>query len=131
MNKKKVGKYSSAIIEQLLGEITPIEILQTSVKMTLAARLDDLITAKGWAKSEFAEMVNKNPSEITKWLSGTHNFTIDTLAEIAFVLNIPLSELFLSKPANGLNKVNTLIAVKDVQQSIRYITPVSKMEQGS
>jgi predicted transcriptional regulator len=81
MNKKTARKYTSNVITQLLSETTPVEALQTNTKMTQAARLDDLITERGWDKNEFAEKVNKNPSEITKWLSGTQNFTLDTLAK--------------------------------------------------
>lgn len=44
-------------------------------------------------KSEFALKVNKQPSEITKWLSGTHNFTIDTICEIAAALDVTFYEL--------------------------------------
>ena len=130
MNKKTARKYTSPVINQLLGEITPVEKLQTNTKMTLAARLDDLITARGWGKSEFAEKVNKNPSEITKWLSGTQNFTIDTLAEIGVVLNMPVSELFAPKRVHVINRVQVVITVKEVQQSIRYVTPFSEMVSG-
>jgi len=130
MNKKTARKYTSPVINQLLDEITPVEKLQTNTKMTLAARLDDLITARGWGKSEFAEKVNKNPSEITKWLSGTQNFTIDTLAEIGVVLNMPVSELFAPKRVHVINRVQVVISVKEVQQSIRYVTPLSEMVSG-
>lgn len=130
MNKKTARKYTSPVINQLLGEITPVEKLQTNTKMTLAARLDDLITARGWGKSEFAEKVNKNPSEITKWLSGTQNFTIDTLAEIGVALNMPVSELFAPKRVHVINKVQVVITVKEVQQSIRYVTPFSEVVSG-
>ena len=130
MNKKTARKYTSPVINQLLGEITPVEKLQTNTKMTLAARLDDLITSRGWGKSEFAEKVNKNPSEITKWLSGTQNFTIDTLAEIGVVLNMPVSELFAPKRVHVINRVQVVITVKEVQQSIRYVTPFSEMVSG-
>ena len=130
MNKKTARKYTSPVINQLLDEITPVEKLQTNTKMTLAARLDDLITARGWGKSEFAEKVNKNPSEITKWLSGTQNFTIDTLAEIGVILNMPVSELFAPKRVHVINRVQDVITVKEVQQSIRYVTPFSEMVSG-
>lgn len=130
MNKKTARKYTSPVINRLLGEITPVENLQINTKMALAARLDDLITARGWSKSEFAEKVNKNPSEITKWLSGTQNFTVDTLAEIGVALNIPVSELFAQKRIHVINKVQVIITVKEVQQSIRYVTPFSEMISG-
>src|SRR5258708_29449384 len=122
-NDKKPRKYSSPLIHKILGEITPVQKGQTQTKMTLAANLDDLITARGWGKSEFAEKVNKNPSEITKWLSGTQNFTIDTLAEIALALNMPVAELFAPKQIQVVNKLHIVVTVKEVQPSIKYVTP--------
>ena len=123
-NKKTARKFSSPVISKLLSEITPVEKLQTNTKTTLAARLDDLITARGWGKGEFAEKLDKNPSEITKWLSGTQNFTIDTLAEIAAVLNMPVAELFAPKQIQVINKVQVVITVKQVPSSIQYVTPM-------
>lgn len=71
-------------------------------KMQLAVRLDELIKAAGLSKGEFAARLGKNPSEISKWLSGTHNFTLDTLAEISNAFNIALPELcFIT---NGQNR---------------------------
>ena len=58
--------------------------------MLLAARIDDGIKTKCWKKKDFANAMGKTPSEITKWLSGTHNFTSDTLFDIERVLNINL-----------------------------------------
>ncbi len=125
-NDKPARKYSSPLIKKIFSEIPPVLELQVHTKMTLAARLDDIITARGWGKSEFAEKVNKNPSEISKWLSGTHNFTIDTLAEIAAALNMSVADLFGPTPEQQvINKVHTVIPIKNVEQSVRYITPVS------
>jgi transcriptional regulator with XRE-family HTH domain len=120
---KKARKYSSKILGELLDEVTPAEQLKTNTKMTLAARLGDLISAKGWGKSEFADKINKNPSEITKWLSGTHNFTIDTLAEIAMVLKMPVVELFVPAQVQVVNKVQVVVTVNEVEPSIKYDTP--------
>jgi transcriptional regulator with XRE-family HTH domain len=124
-NDKPARKYSSPLIKKILSEIPPVVELKVHTRMTLAAHLDDIITARGWGKSEFAEKVNKNPSEITKWLSGTHNFTIDTLAEIAVALNMSVVELFAFEPEQVINKAHAVIPVKDVEQSVRYITPVT------
>ena len=38
---------------------------------------------KGLTKKEFADSIGKRPSEVTKWLSGQHNFTIRTLAMLS------------------------------------------------
>lgn len=95
MNKTtKARKYNSSKLQKLLDEVTPLEMEQTKVKMQLAARIEDFMRAKGWNKSQFAEKVVKNPSEITKWFSGTQNFTTDVLTEIAFALGVDLTALF-------------------------------------
>ena len=38
------------------------------------------------ARKDFALMVGKTQAEVSRWLSGTHNFTIRTLAKISTVL---------------------------------------------
>lgn len=81
--------------------------------MLIAARIDDILTERKLAKIKFAELVDKNPSEITKWLSGTQNFTIDILTEIAFTLKIDIVELF----TNPLS-FNTSNTVSNDQNSI-------------
>lgn len=92
----KARKYKSPLIDELLKELTPLEMKQAKLKMQLAAKIEDLIKSKSWSKSEFAEKIGKHPSEITKWLSGTHNFTIDILMEIALAFKIELSDLLIS-----------------------------------
>ena len=121
--KKSARKYNSAIINNFLGEISPLETMQIKTKMSLAARLDDLLKAKGLGKSKFAEIVKKNPSEVTKWLSGTQNFTLDILVEIAVALDVPITELFMEKKADRINWIHLSIDVKEVEQSIQYKTP--------
>lgn len=79
-----------ALLNELLAEITPEQQARTDRKMRIASIIDDALKAKGMAKKEFAQKVGRKPSEITKWLSGTHNFTIDTLTDIEQVLNIKL-----------------------------------------
>jgi len=78
------------LLNELLESITPEEQEKTDKKMILAAKIANAIKAKGLKKYEFAEILDKQPSEISKWLSGTHNFTIDTLMDIERVLSIKL-----------------------------------------
>lgn len=58
--------------------------------MMLAAKIYEAMQQKGISKKQFAQMLGQQPSVITKWLSGTHNFTADTLADIQRVLEISL-----------------------------------------
>ena len=89
-------KNSSKVIDDLLDEITPVEMQQTKMKMLIAARMDDRMKELGINKVGFAMKLNKNPSEITKWLSGTQNFTIEILVEICSGLEMELGHLLRS-----------------------------------
>ena len=52
----------------------------------LADKISLLLKEQGMSQRELARRMAKRPSEINKWLSGTHNFTIETLAKLACVL---------------------------------------------
>jgi transcriptional regulator with XRE-family HTH domain len=86
----KAETYSSSLIDEFLKDISPEEQERTNKRMLLAARIEDGIKAKSWKKKDFAMAMSKTPSEITKWLSGTHNFTADTLFDIERVLDLNL-----------------------------------------
>ena len=38
-------------------------------------------------------MLGKKESEISKWMRGTHNFTIDTISSIESVLGYPILQV--------------------------------------
>lgn len=86
-------KQNSNILSDILSEITPEEQERTNKRMLLAARIDDVRRIKGWSKKAFAEIMGQQPSVITKWLSGTHNFTTDTLFELEEKLGINLIQV--------------------------------------
>jgi len=89
--------FSSILIDDLLDSIDPVEQAKVDAKMLIAAKIADAMKAKGWRNNDLLKAVNKeNPSIITKWLSGTHNFTVDTLVELGNALDINL--LHLSEP---------------------------------
>ena len=89
----KAELYDSAILDEIFAEITPEEFEKTRKRMLLAARIDDAIKAKGWKKRDLAMKMKKQPSVITKWLSGTHNFESDTLFELEYHLGINLVQV--------------------------------------
>lgn len=92
----KVEKHTSKMMQDLLEESSPVEMQQTRMKMFIAAKIDDALQSKEWTRSKLAKKLGKSRSEITKWLSGTHNFTVDTLTEICYVFGMEMSALFVS-----------------------------------
>jgi transcriptional regulator with XRE-family HTH domain len=86
--------HSSPLLDEILAESTPLEGMQTKNKLIVASRIAHVLEERGWNKSEFAERLQKHPSEVTKWLSGTHNFTLDVLSVVCDALGVELSDLF-------------------------------------
>lgn len=88
MNKSK--KYTSNILDNILNLTTEKEAEKVKYRMLLAEKIDKALKAKGMKKKDLAEATGKSRSTITQWLSGTHNFTSDTLYIIGKILNIDL-----------------------------------------
>jgi len=86
------------LLDELLTKITPLEQSIIDTRMLLAAKIADGMKAKGWKNIDLLrEMGKESPSLVTKWLSGTHNFTTDTLVEIEHALDINLLDRFEKK----------------------------------
>ena len=78
-------------VDELLNESTPLEKKMIENRMIIAVKIAMGISAKNWNKSDLMKSLDMtNQSMITRWLSGTHNFTSDTLTRIGFVLDIKL-----------------------------------------
>ncbi|MFK7776051.1 MAG: multiprotein-bridging factor 1 family protein [Saprospiraceae bacterium] len=99
---KKARSYSSPLLKKILENRNELETNRTRNRMLLAARIDDLLKTKGWKKKELAAKLDKKPSVITKWLSGTHNFTLDTLSDLESVFG---EKIILEKPKQKKNVV--------------------------
>ena len=94
MKNNKPENYNSKIIDDLLNSISPEVSAKIERKMLIAAKIDDALKIKRWKKKDLLNALGKkNPSVITKWLSGTHNFTLDTLIDLERVLDINLLDL--------------------------------------
>lgn len=77
----------------------------------------DALKASGLSKKEFAIRMGRQPSEVTKWLSGKHNFTSDLLAEISAVLETPISgaadKIIRGKLVSGYGSATNVPVLED------------------
>ena len=49
-------------------------------------RIYDILEEKGMSQKEFARLMGKTETEVSRWLSGTHNMTLATLCKISIAL---------------------------------------------
>ncbi|MBD5207145.1 MAG: helix-turn-helix transcriptional regulator [Bacteroidales bacterium] len=83
-------KRAKISLRELLNDISPEERAEARLSFQISNRLDFLMKEKGLSKKQFADAIGKRPSEITRWLSGEHNFTISTLAMLSTFFGQPI-----------------------------------------
>jgi len=80
----------SAVLTRILEGFDEDKIRRTRNRMLVAVAIADALKAKGISQKQFAAMTGRSESEISEWLSGDRNFTIDTLSDINKYLGIEL-----------------------------------------
>ena len=83
-------KRAKTSLRELLSDISPEERAEARLSFQISNRLDFLMKEKGLSKKQLADAIGKRPSEITRWLSGEHNFTISTLAMLSTFFGQPI-----------------------------------------
>lgn len=54
--------------------------------MAIANKIYEILQKRGLKPADLARLLNKKPSEISKWLTGAHTFTTKTITKIETVL---------------------------------------------
>lgn len=83
-------KRTSRTLEEMLGPIPTNIQTEVDLSFEISDRIDNLMRQRGLSKKQFADALGRRPSEITKWLSGQHNFTIATLAMLSSFFGQPI-----------------------------------------
>lgn len=90
-----MAKIRNPKLQSLMDEIP----LETKIFVRnyseLVVRIHRLLEKKGWTQAELASSMDKRPSEISKWLNGSHNFTLKSLAK----LEAELGEVLIQIPS--------------------------------
>lgn len=78
----------SASLTRIINNIDEDKLRRTRDRMLVANKIADALNAKGISQKKFSEMTGRSESEVSEWLSGDRNFTIDTLSDIQKYLGI-------------------------------------------
>ena len=77
---------TNSLFREELAKIPPDVRKQVDMSWAIADKIDALLKTKGMSQKEFAHLMGKTEPEVSRWLGGTHNFTLRTLAKISVVL---------------------------------------------
>ena len=77
---------TNRIMDEIRGTIPPALKMQMELSVAIANRIYDILEEKDMSQKEFARLMGKTETEISRWLSGTHNLTLATLCKISVAL---------------------------------------------
>ena len=77
-------------LQQMIADIPKDVKLQNEYSSRISDKIDQTLKERGLTQRDLAEITGKRPSQVTCWLSGSHNFTLSTIAIISNALGIDL-----------------------------------------
>jgi ribosome-binding protein aMBF1 (putative translation factor) len=81
-NFLKKTMVTNELFRQCLSAIPLKQRAEFDLAYSIAERLDAVLKKKGITQHELARRMGKRDSEVSKWLTGRHNFTTSTIARI-------------------------------------------------
>ncbi|WP_282160924.1 helix-turn-helix domain-containing protein [Ulvibacterium marinum] len=61
-----------------------------SLNLAISNKVHKILEERKLSDTDFAKMLGKTPSEVSKWLSGTHNLTQKSIIKMEIALGEPL-----------------------------------------
>ena len=84
----------SSILEERRKRVNPVIRERVDLSFQIVDRIHDILLFKGYRQKDLAIMLGKSEAEISKWMRGTHYFTIDTLSNIEEALGAPILKVY-------------------------------------
>jgi len=76
---------TNAIMDSIRKTTPPEVNKQVDICVEIANRIYMLMEERGMTQRDLARALGKTETEVSRWLSGTHNLTIATIAKLAVV----------------------------------------------
>ena len=73
-------------MDEIRQTMTPEMKNQMELSVSIANRIYEILEEKGMSQKDLAIALGKTETEVSRWLSGTHNLTIATIAKISVAL---------------------------------------------
>lgn len=83
----------NSIIGTRRAIVSPEVRRRVDLTFLIVDRIHSIFEEKGLKQKDLASMLGKKESEISKWMRGTHNFTIDTITSIENALGTPILQI--------------------------------------
>ena len=78
--------YSDPLFDELIARIPQDTMRHHNLLISTGCRIEEILKRKGWSQADLAKAMGKKESEISRWMGGGHNFTLETIAKIETIL---------------------------------------------
>ena len=113
-NTKKVTETHG----KMVSEVNPVHLAKMRNRMLIAAKIADAMQAQHLNQKQFAKLMGKTESEISDWLSGDRNFTIDTLFDIGQALGITFLSTTLRYTTSDTYEYQPIMVSEPLEDSV-------------
>lgn len=77
---------TNKLMDEIRSTISPEMKMQMELSVAIANRIYEILETKGMSQKDFARLMGKTETEVSRWLSGTHNLTLATICKISAAL---------------------------------------------
>ena len=83
-------KTTAHLFNECLDTVSNDVRMELDMSFALADKIDAILHEKNISQKQLAKKMGKTEAEVSRWLGGTHNFTIRTIAKISDALGVKL-----------------------------------------
>lgn len=83
-------KTTALLFDECLATVSNDVKLELDMSFALADKIDMILREKNISQKQLAKKMDKTEAEVSRWLGGTHNFTLRTIAKISDALGVKL-----------------------------------------
>lgn len=77
---------TNKLMDEIRQTMTPEMKKQMELSVSIANRIYEILEEKGMSQKDLAHALGKTETDVSRWLSGTHNLTTATIAKISIAL---------------------------------------------
>lgn len=83
-------KATAQLFDECLATVQNDVKMELDMSFALADKIDMILREKNISQKQLAKKMGKTEAEVSRWLGGTHNFTLRTIAKISDALGVKL-----------------------------------------
>ncbi len=108
-------KDRSKVVERLRKKIKPENRIFIQKNLAISEQLQSILEQKGWTQKDLARKMGKHESEISKWMTGLHNLTVQSIS----LMEASLESEIIITPLEACKKY----------REVKYVPPNSSKDK--